>query len=258
MPTKLGQNFLNNRAVIDKIIQSADLSSDDFVLEIGPGKGILTEKLAENSRQVIAVEIDRELLPTLQSRFANQSNVQIIHADILKINLPELLRENKISSYKLIANIPYYITAKIIRLFLETKIPPTEIILMVQKEVAEQIVAKPGRMSKLAVSIQYYAQPEILFTVDKKNFTPEPKVDSAVIKISDFQQTKREFSDKFFRIVRAGFCARRKTLLNNLSNSLHLPKNEIAEKLKLADLSANSRAQELSVEDWKKLTKQFT
>lgn len=254
MPTKLGQNFLNNRNIVEQIIKSADLVLEDIVLEVGPGEGVLTEALAEKVKKVISVEIDRTLGAFLQNKFENISNIKIIGDDILKINIPELLKNNHTKKYKVIANIPYYITSKILRVFLESKIPPEEMILMVQKEVAERITTRPGKMSKLAISVQYYAEPKILFNVDRKNFSPVPKVDSAVIKIANIKKSTDTSADqRFFKIVRAGFCARRKTLVNNLSNSLHLPKNEVIEKLKKLNFSLSVRAQELSISDWKKL-----
>jgi len=251
----LGQNFLRDKKVLEKIIASAELSSDDLVIEIGPGEGVLTEKLAEKVSKVLAVEIDQNLIPVLQKKFDKNKNVEIIHEDILKINLSEIFKKLKTTNYKLIANIPYYITSKIIRLFLELENPPIEMILMTQKEVAERIVEKPGKMSLLSVSVQYYAQPKILFAVSRNSFFPVPEVDSAVIKIGDIQKKKesQEEIKKFFRIVKAGFSAKRKTLINNLSNSLHLEKNIVEEKLKLAGLKSTVRAQELSIENWKKL-----
>ncbi len=257
MPRKLGQHFLNNPEIIKKIITSSNLNLDDVVLEIGPGEGVLTSALSKNSKKVIAIEIDEKLLPNLQERFQNKNNVEIIHGDILSTNLPELLKDNKINSYKLIANIPYYITSKIIRLFLESKMPPEEMILMVQKEVAERIVAKPGKMSKLSASVQYYGEAEYLFSVGKENFTPPPEVDSAVVKIKNIKKIDKDNSKKFFRIVRAGFCARRKTLLNNISNSFHIDKKLVQEKLKTAGIIPTARAQELSIEEWEELSKIF-
>jgi 16S rRNA (adenine1518-N6/adenine1519-N6)-dimethyltransferase len=160
--------------------------------------------------------------------------------------------------YKLVANIPYYITSPIIQLFLETKYPPLEMILMVQKEVAERIVAKPGQMSILAASVQFYARAELLFYVDKTAFWPVPEVDSAVIRISPIMDRgTQEDRKKFFRVVRAGFSAKRKTLVNNLASSFHLDKIAVEEKIKKAGLSPAVRAQELSVEDWKKLSSSF-
>jgi 16S rRNA (adenine1518-N6/adenine1519-N6)-dimethyltransferase len=158
-----------------------------------------------------------------------------------------------------IANIPYYITSKIIRLFLETENPPSEMILMTQKEVAERITEKAGKMSLLSVSVQYYADPKILFEVSRKSFFPVPEVDSAVIKIEKIKKQKASIEEtkNFFRIVKAGFSAKRKTLINNLSNSLHVEKNIIEEKIKTAGLKPTVRAQELSIEDWKTLSKNF-
>ncbi len=269
----LGQNFLTDRNVVKKIIEAADLKKDDVILEIGPGKGILTEALAERSEKVIAVEIDGDLVKFLRKKFKNQKKVAIIHGDILEIsnfqsigwqtNFKQLSILNDIifnkRKYKLIANIPYYITSKIIRLFLEAEnIPsPSEMILMTQKEVAERIAAPPGKMSLLSVSVQYYAKPEILFNVSKKSFDPAPDVDSSVIKIiaRDTEQTTKEKNEKFFRIARAGFCARRKTLSNNLTNSFHWDKKETEKKLKAAGINPTTRAQELSIKDWKKLAK---
>lgn len=261
MPTKLGQNFLNNKAVITKIIQAADLTRDDFVLEIGPGKGILTEELAKVVGKVVAVELDRNLIPFLKNKFENQKNITIIQGDILKTDLKNILRSS-VSKYKVVANLPYYITSPIIRLFLESKIPPKFMILMVQKEVAERITAKAGNMSILAVSVQYYADAKILFEVGKENFDPVPEVDSAVIKITPHpnplpKRGEGEDGRKFFQIVKAGFSAKRKTLVNNLTNGLHLDKNIVEEKLKTAGLKPTVRAQELSMEDWKRLVKLF-
>jgi 16S rRNA (adenine1518-N6/adenine1519-N6)-dimethyltransferase len=313
MSTKLGQNFLINREIVNKIIKSANLNSDDLVLEIGPGKGILTEELAKRVGRVMAVEIDSHLVSLLRSKLQSNKNVEIVEENILKLNVENIFchsergakiisrrsearegreaKSNKLEldsstrlgmtnyDYKVIANLPYYITSPIIRKFLEADLPPSEMILMVQKEVAERICAvpseiptfsrgakrisrgKPGKMSILAVSVQYYARPEILFYVEKGNFDPVPEVDSAVIKIVISHQSSvirnRDFDKEFFRVVRAGFCAKRKTLANNLANSFHLEKKEVEEKLEKAGINSTVRAQELSVEDWKKLVEYF-
>ncbi len=257
MPTKLGQNFLRDETVLNNIVKAANLSANDFVLEIGPGEGVLTEKLARQAGKVVAVEIDKDLAEKLQNKFKNIKNQNIINADILKINLPKVLEQNNFVNldYKIVANIPYYITSPIIRLFLETVYLPKEMLLMVQKEVAERICAKVGNLSILAVSVQYYANAELLFFVPKKAFFPVPEVDSAVIKIVlKAKREEKEFTEKFFRVVRAGFSAKRKTLVNNLSSSLRLDKAFVKEILKQIGIYSNQRAQELSIEDWKKLT----
>jgi 16S rRNA (adenine1518-N6/adenine1519-N6)-dimethyltransferase len=259
----LGQNFLRDKVVLDKIIQAADLSLGDLVLEVGPGEGILTAEIVKLAGKVIAIEIDRGLAENLKKKYSNNKKVEIINDDILKINLPELLETHRNESllgenYKIIANIPYYITSPIIQLFLETQYPPTEMILMVQKEVAQRICALPGSMSILAVSVQYYAKPELIFYVDKESFWPIPEVDSAVIRVThNLERKPREETNNFFRIVKAGFSARRKTLANNLSNSLHIKKSQAEDELEKAEVSPNARAQELSVEDWKKLANVF-
>jgi 16S rRNA (adenine1518-N6/adenine1519-N6)-dimethyltransferase len=257
MPRYLGQHFLNNPDIVDAIIDSANIQPTDIVLEIGPGEGILTEKLCQRAQQVISIELDTKLESVLNEKFKSQKNLEIIFDDILKVNLPLLLKERKIHSYKLVANIPYYITSKIIRLFLETEIQPTEIVLMIQKEVAQRIVAIPGAMSKLSASVQYYARAEILFDVSRDNFDPPPEVDSSVIKISELNKFNKEADKRIFRIIKAGFCARRKTLVNNLANSFHQDKNEIQEKLSSIGLSSQTRAQELSIENWKNLADLF-
>ncbi len=287
---KLGQNFLINKAIAKRIVNSANLNMDDFVLEIGPGRGILTEELVKKAGKVVAVEIDGNLVEIIRKKLKNYKNIEIVEGDILKIGLPQIVETPRrgvstAGRYKLIANLPYYITSPIIRLFLESEFPPTEMILMVQKEVAERIVASPGKMSILSVSVQYYAKPEILFSVGRENFEPKPEVDSCVIRITPHPTLSRrergkkekifphpltsspsgrgwrgapgEGNEKFFRVVRAGFCAKRKTLANNLANSFHLNKKEVEEKIISAGLNKNIRAQELGVEDWENLTKLF-
>jgi 16S rRNA (adenine1518-N6/adenine1519-N6)-dimethyltransferase len=257
MPTKLGQNFLNNPEIITQIINSANISADDFVLEIGPGEGILTKELVKYAAQVKSIELDSLLIPDLQEKFLKQANLEIITGDILKINLQEIT-QNK--PYKVIANIPYYITSPIIRLFLESPCQPKEMILMIQKEVAQRIVASPGKMSILSNSVQYYAHAEILFLVSHENFTPTPKVDSAVIKIvphTSFNSSNSQ-TKSFFRLIRAGFSSKRKTLLNNLLNSLHIEKGLLEAIFKQISLKPTVRAQELSISTWKALSKLLT
>lgn len=261
----LGQNFLKDEAVLQRIVEAANISREDVVVEIGPGKGALTEKLTGICKKVIAIELDDRLIDVLHTKFVGNDSsaggVEIIHGDILKINLPELIEEKilktgDVKEYKVVANLPYYITSPIIRLLLETKYRPEEMFLMAQKEVAERIVANPGAMSILAVSVQYYAKAQFLFTVFRQSFDPAPKVDSVILKITrnKKQETNsKEDTKKFFRIVKSGFSAKRKTLINNLSNGLQIEKREVEAKLASLGFSANTRAQELGVEDWKKL-----
>jgi 16S rRNA (adenine1518-N6/adenine1519-N6)-dimethyltransferase len=255
MPTKLGQNFLTNENIARQIVESANLLSTDNVLEIGPGKGILTEYLAISSAHVLAIEIDQKLIEPLQKQF---KNIEIINGDILKTNLPRLIEENNFQNYKVVANLPYYITSKIIRLFLETKYPPAEMILMVQKEVGERIVAQDAKESILSISVKFYAKPEILFEVEKENFDPIPEVDSAVIRIKRKKNPPKADASDFFTLVKAGFSAKRKMLVNNLSSVFHLPKENVSETLKKAGLEPTVRAEKLEVEDWIKLYQIFT
>jgi 16S rRNA (adenine1518-N6/adenine1519-N6)-dimethyltransferase len=254
MPTKLGQNFLTDQSIARQIIKSANLSSSDNVLEIGPGKGVLTKYLADSGARALAIEIDQRLIELLQKQF---ENIEIINGDILKINLPRLIEENNFQNYKVVANLPYYITSKILRLFLETKYPPREMILMVQKEVGERIVAQDEKESILSISVKFYADPEILFEVGKDNFEPVPKVDSAVIRIKKKKNIPEIDTQKFFSLVKTGFSAKRKMLINNLANLGH-PRAELLDILKKAGLEPTVRAEKLSVEDWVKLYQIFT
>lgn len=266
----LGQNFLKDEAVLERIIEAANLSKEDVVVEIGPGQGALTEKLVQVCKKVIAIEIDERLVEVLHTKFVGNDSlageVEIVFGDILKINFPELVNEkifnlkaneaSEAKNYKVVANLPYYITSPIVRLLLETKYPPAEMVVMVQKEVAERIVAKSGAMSILAVSVQYYAKAEFLFTVFKQSFEPMPKVDSAIIRVTrnmERETFNKEETKKFFRIVKSGFSAKRKTLINNLANGLQIEKKVVEEKLAQLGFSLNTRAQELAVEDWRKL-----
>jgi 16S rRNA (adenine1518-N6/adenine1519-N6)-dimethyltransferase len=254
-----GQNFLQDASVVARIIEGADIQVTDWMVEIGPGTGVLTEALSKKANKVIAVELDRDLIPGLLKKFPLSSNVSIVEGDILKLHLTETLKQYGWDGrpYKIVANIPYYVTAPIIQYILRLQPQPQLVVLMIQKEVAERIVAQPGDMSILAVAVQYYADPEILFGVPKTAFHPVPQVDSAVIRLTPTHTFHPDEDKTFFRLVRAGFSARRKTLANNLSSSLHLPKEEVVQKLQAAGLSENIRAQSLSVEDWKRLQEVF-
>ncbi|MDP2909885.1 MAG: 16S rRNA (adenine(1518)-N(6)/adenine(1519)-N(6))-dimethyltransferase RsmA [bacterium] len=245
---KLGQNFLANMGIVKKIIASAELKPDDVILEIGPGLGVLTKGIAEKTKRVIAVEKDKRLCGILKEKFKNHKNVEIINEDILNFQ-PDLKK------YKIIANLPFYIASPIIQKFLEAERQPEKMILMVQKEVAQRICAKPPRMSILAVSVQFYAEAKILFYVSKGSFSPPPKVDAACLKITPTLSWEKLRSSQFFKIVRAGFLHPRKQLAGNLSKELKIDKKRAEEWLKKNGINPKQRAETLSIEDWIKLTK---
>jgi len=236
---RLGQNFLVSRTVLKKIIKAGELKSSDIVLEIGPGLGILTKAIAKKVKKVIAVEKDENLANILKRELDNGQikNIQIINQDILKFQVSSFKFQKP---YKLVANLPYYITAPVIRMFLESAKPPKLMVLMVQKEVAQRICpcppklkerrrGKTPKMSILAVSVQFYAKPEIISYVSKKSFWPQPKVDSAILRIAPLINADRRLinADLFFKIVKAGFSQPRKQLINNFSKSLELPRKEV-------------------------------
>ena len=248
----LSQNFLADETHLAPILKAARLQPTDVVLEIGPGRGILTEKLAQNVQTVTAVELDRRLIENLQERFQNQKHVQIIHDDILEVQLETLFS----LPYKVVANLPYSITNVAIRHLLESPHPPDLSVLMVQQEVAERICAKPGDLSILAISVQFYTQPQIIHYVPASAFRPQPKVNSAIITLERFPQPILPNVDTkiFFRIVRAGFSQKRKQLLNSLSGGLHLSKPIIRTTLMSLDIDPKRRAQSLSLDEWGKLS----
>jgi len=254
---RLGQHFLISQKALQKIIQTAEISKKDIVLEIGPGLGVLTQELAQRAKKVIAVEKDKRMVEILKDVLKDHRNTEIIHGDILDIirDSPSdtVLESRTVSeglSLKIVANIPYYLTSPLIRLFLELKNPPQEMILLIQKEVAQRICAKPPKMSLLAVAVQFYSQPKIISYVSKKSFWPQPKVDSAIIKIAQIKKLENINPEKFFRIVKAGFASPRKQLINNLSQKLNLDRGKIKKALTQCHLDIQVRAENLSVEDW--------
>lgn len=254
---RLGQNFLVDKGVVRKVIEAAELGPEDIVLEIGPGIGALTIELAKKVEKIVAIEKDPKMIEILKERLKNFQNVEIIKEDILKI-CPENYKL-KTKSYKIVANLPFYLTAPVIRKFLESANQPRVLVLMVQKEVAQRICAKPPDMNLLAVSVQFYAKPEIINYISKKSFWPQPKVDSAIIRIDPQMNTdrKRINTDLFFKIARAGFSQPRKQILNNLSKKLNLNKEEIKAWLLKNDIQPSQRAETLSIKDWIKLTNSF-
>lgn len=256
----LGQNFLTDTRVIERIIKVVRPKEGGDILEIGPGEGVLTEKLLNAGARVIAIELDDRLIEVLNIRFASfvaNDQFRLVHKDILRTNIPELLAGYGVvgGGYRVVGNLPYYITSAVIRSMLELPQKPSAMYYMVQDEVADRIVAEPGEMSKLSVAVQFYGEPKKLFKVSKESFRPVPKVDSAFIEIlskGDLPLADTEVS-YFFRLLRAGFCARRKTLLNNLSNSFHFPKDVMVGIIEKSNLSPHIRAQDLCVDDWVRL-----
>lgn len=260
-PNKLmGQHFLVSRDVLGKIIAAAKLSSEDTVLEIGAGLGTLTVELAKRSKLVIAVEKDLRLIPDLEKNLHAQatSNVTIVAGDILKL-FPDKLPLPK--TYRVIANIPYYLTGRLIRTLLESSHPPREIYVTLQREVAERITARPPRMSVLAVAVQSYGTPALLFRIAKESFHPRPRVDSAFIVIREISEKKFTEAgvDKnfFFGLVRTAFQGRRKTLANSLSRGLNIEKGVVTARLLAERIPPGARPEELDVARWFKLAACF-
>ena len=252
-PTKgLGQSFLIDKGVLKKIVSAADLKNTDTVLEIGPGIGTLTQELAKTVKRVITVEKDYKMVEVLKETLKDFKNIETIQGDILKI----INSQFSISNYKVVANLPYYITSPVIRKFLELESQPQSMVLMVQKEVGQRICAKPPKMSILAVSVQFYSKPEIVSYVSKKSFWPEPKVDSAILKITPHPPLIGDI-ETFFKIVKAGFLQPRKQLINNLSKELKIDKEKISLWLLKNNIESTQRAETLSINDWLKLLKSY-
>ncbi len=250
-PSKiLGQNFLISKGVLEKILAAANLKSKDVVLEIGPGIGTLTKELAKKVKRVIAIEKDSKMIKILKETLRDLKNIEVIQEDILKYDFKFQV------PYKIVANLPYYITSPVLRKFLESDFKPKEMILMVQKEVAQRIVALTPDMNLLAISVQFFAKPEIISFVSKNCFWPQPKVDSAIIKISQIGMDLPPIeTNLFFKIVRAGFAQPRKQLVNSLSNGLKLEKEKVRKWLKENRIKPERRPETLTVKDWIKLTK---
>ena len=254
---KLGQNFLIDENVVRQIVAAAELSEADTVLEVGPGIGTLTQGLAESKARVVAVELDTRLLPVLATALNGYDNVRVVHGDILKENIME---EVGAPSFKVCANLPYYITTPIIFALLEKRLPMERLVAMVQKEVAERMAAQPGgkEYGALSVAIQYYTEPEIAFIVPPTSFIPAPAVDSAVIVCKRRSKPPVEVCDEalFFRVVKAAFSLRRKMLSNSLKN-MGIKGEQVAKWLELAGVDGKRRAETLSLEDFAKLTNSF-
>jgi len=249
----LGQNFLRSQKALFAMIEAGKVSAGDTLLEIGPGEGVLTEKLLETGADVIAVEKDDRLIAVLEEKFAEamqEGALRLVHADILEENISALgLKDH---NYKLIANIPYYITGQIFRKFLSGNIQPEMLVMMVQKEIAERIVARDGKESLLSLSVKAYGAPKKIMKVEKENFSPQPKVDSAILLVDNI--SKDFFTgiseEKFFEVIKAGFAHKRKMLAANLKELLENDGQKIFSDLQIP---AKSRAEDLKLDDWKKI-----
>ena len=258
---KFGQNFLIDGHVLDKIIAGAGVIKDDRVLESGPGIGTMTQYLAEAAGKVVAVEIDRNLLPILQETLADYDNVKVIHADVLSLDLEKLVQEeNGGRPIKVVANLPYYITTPIIMALFEQHVPLANVTVMVQKEVAARMKSGPGSKDygALSLAVQYYAEPYIVANVPCNCFMPRPNVDSAVIRLTRYEEPPVQVKDEkmLFKIIRASFNQRRKTLQNGLNNSseLNFTKDQIAAAIAEAGFSPSVRGEALTLEQFAKLT----
>ena len=258
---KFGQNFLIDGHVLDKIIAGAGVTKDDMVLEIDPGIGTMTQYLAEAAGKVVAVEIDRNLLPILQETLADYDNVKVIHADVLSLDLEKLVQEeNGGRPIKVVANLPYYITTPIIMALFEQHVPLANVTVMVQKEVAARMKSGPGSKDygALSLAVQYYAEPYIVANVPCNCFMPRPNVDSAVIRLTRYEEPPVQVKDEkmLFKIIRASFNQRRKTLQNGLNNSseLNFTKDQIAAAIAEAGFSPSVRGEALTLEQFAKLT----
>lgn len=252
----LGQNFLVDQRALERIVEAAELGPGDIVLEIGPGLGTLTRCLAAGAGWVVAIELDQRLVEVLKQTLADLPNVDIIHGDILELNPADLLERQMASfQYKVVANLPYYITSAVLRHLLTAKVRPKLMIVTVQLEVARRITAEPGDMSLLAVSVQFYGRPRIVARIKASAFYPSPQVDSAVIRIDLDGRPVVEVddADSFFKVVRAGFAQRRKQLRNALAAELALPASEVAQALSRAGVDPKRRAQTLGIEEWAKV-----
>lgn len=255
----LGQNFLIDGNIIDNICDGSNITKDDYVLEIGPGIGTLTQELCERAERVIAIELDKRLIPVLNETLENYDNFEVINGDVLKIDLKELFQDkfnNK--KVKVVANLPYYITTPIIMRLLEERLDIDKIVVMVQKEVAYRMKSGPGTKDygSLSIAVGYYCDANIIVDVPKNVFIPKPNVDSAVISLDVYNKPKVNVEDEklFFNIVRAAFSKRRKTLLNSLSKStLGLEKDDIRNALESCDIDPKRRAETLTIEEYAKL-----
>lgn len=250
---KLGQNFLISDDIVNQIIREAEVSNEDTIIEIGPGLGALTAKLAENAKEVIAIELDDNMINVLTERFSLYQNVQIIHGDVLKVNLKEIIKDK--SKVKVVANLPYYITTPIVMKLLEDKLNIEQITVMVQKEVGERFTAMPNgkEYGAITVSINYYTEPSIVIDVPRDNFNPVPDVDSCVVNLKVRKEHIKLKDEKtFFKVIKAAFSQRRKNIGNSLTGT-GKSKQEVKEMLDKLEIDSNLRAENLSIETFARI-----
>lgn len=252
---RLGQNFLRDERFLDRILEAAEIGPDDAVLEIGAGTGVLTRALARRARCVLAIELDDALVALLRSEFADREAVRIWHGNALSFDPCEQFP----GPYKLVGNIPYYVTGPIMRHFLESACVPEVLVLMVQREVAERMTARPGDLSLLGLSVQFYSEPKVITRVPRGAFFPPPKVESAIVRLRPRPwPVPAEQRYAFFTVARAGFGTRRKTLGNALSIGLDIPRDEARAILQRAGVAERQRAEDLDLEEWAALARAFT
>lgn len=259
----LGQNFLTDKNIIDKIVEATDPTEDDLVIEIGPGIGVITAEVAESAGKVVAIEIDDNLIPILEDTLGGFDNVRIVHKDVLKTDINQIIEEEGYKTAKVIGNLPYYITTPIIMYLLESGADVESITIMMQKEVADRIKSDPGTKvyGALSVVVQYYCTVETVAHVPKEVFVPAPKVDSTVLKLNLRKEKPVELTDEsmFFRVIKAGFGQRRKTLLNSLcSVSDRLTKDDIRECLSSCNIDEKRRAETLNIDEFGKIANALT
>lgn len=256
---KFGQNFLIDSHVLEKIVDAARITDEDCVLEIGPGIGTMTQYLAESAREVVAVEIDRALIPILQDTLSGYDNVTVLNEDIMKVDVGRIVRErNQGNPIKVVANLPYYITTPIVMSLLENHVPLRSITVMVQREVADRMQVGPGTKDygALSLAVQYYTKPEIVAHVPANCFMPRPNVDSAVIRLTRYQEPPVEVQDEkyLFALIRASFNQRRKTLANGLANGMGIPREQVTAALEQMGLTATTRGEALTLEQFARLS----
>lgn len=245
----LGQHWLNDNAALDAMIEAACIKSGDTVLEIGPGSGFLTEKLIQRNASVIALEYDKHWADELWKRYKTHKNIKVIHGDIRKYHLSNLAKD-----YKIVANIPYYLTANLLRKLVDTHNKPSVATLLIQKEVAHRIASEPGNLSLIAVLVQLFYDVRLSIEVPAYLFDPAPKVDSQILVLSKLKKPRFQPTDELFKVVKAGFSEKRKKIKAGLSGGLHISKQKATKMLELAKIDSNKRPQELTLQDWHRLS----